>query len=129
MYARVDRFTRLDALAELQHGALHRRQLEFLGVGETTVRAHIRAERWQPVGQSVVLLQNAAPDRRQLMWLAVLDAEVGILGSHTSLELAGFRTFAREAGLIHLVVPRGNKVTRLPCVQVHESRRLHRTAR
>ncbi len=125
MYARVDRFSRLDTLAELQHGVLHRRQLESLGVGETTVRAQIRAERWHPVGPGVVLLQNAPPDRRQLMWLAVLDADVAVLGSHTSLELAGFRTFALEAELVHLVVPRGSKVTKLPRVQVHESRRLH----
>ena len=77
------------------------------------------------MGEEVVLLQNAAPNRRQLMWVAVLDAGQCALGSHTSLELAGFRSFASEAELIHLVVPRGAKVTRFEGVRVHESRRLH----
>ena len=58
------------------------------------------------------------------MWIAVLDAGACALGSHTSLELVGFRSFAEEAELIHLVVPRGDKVTRFDGVVVHESRRL-----
>ena len=82
------------------------------------------AERWLTIGEEVVLLQNAPPNRSQLMWIAVLDAGECALGSHTSLELAGFRSFASEAELIHLVIPRGEKVTPLEGVQVHESRRL-----
>ena len=77
------------------------------------------------MGEGVVVLQNVPPDRRQLMWVAVLDAGKCALGSHTALELAGFRSFASEARKIHLVVPRGSKVTRFDGVQVHESRRLH----
>jgi len=77
------------------------------------------------MSEQVVLMQNAPPVRRQLMWIAVLDAGECALGSHTSLELAGFRSFAAEAETIHLIVPRGDKVTRFPGVRVHESRRLH----
>ena len=77
------------------------------------------------MGEEVVLLQNVPPDRRQLMWVAVLDAGECALGSHTSLELAGFKSFASEAEKIHLIIPRGDKVTRFGGVQVHESRRLH----
>ncbi len=77
------------------------------------------------MSEQVVLLQNAPPVRRQLMWVAVLDAGECALGSHTSLELAGFRSFATEAETIHLIVPRGAKVTRFPGVRVHESRRLY----
>ena len=44
------------------------------------------------------------------MWLAVLDAEgLAALGSHTSLELAGFKPFAREAKEIHLIVHAGRQ--------------------
>jgi hypothetical protein len=43
---------------------------------------------------------------------------------HTSLELAGFKGFATEAKQIHLLVPRGAKVTPFPGVVIHESRRL-----
>ena len=78
-----------------------------------------------PVGHKVVLLQNAPPTREQLMHIAVLDAESLVaLASHTALELAGFRGFAKEADEIHLVVPRGAKATGLPGVRLHESRRL-----
>ena len=59
------------------------------------------------------------------MWIAVLDASpLAALCSHTSLELAGFKPFASEAQHIHLLVPRGAKVTRFAGVVVHESRRL-----
>lgn len=46
------------------------------------------------------------------------------LGSHTSLELAGFNGFAREATQIHLIVQRGSRATPMPGVRLHESRRL-----
>jgi hypothetical protein len=89
------------------------------------VAAQIAARRWMPVGHKVILLQNASATREQLMYIAVLDAESLVaLASHTALELAGFTGFAKEAAEIHLVVPRGAKVTRLPGVRLHESRRL-----
>ncbi len=60
------------------------------------------------------------------MWAAVLDAgPPAALASHTSLELAGFRSFATEADSIHLVVPRGARVRRHALITVHESRRIH----
>jgi hypothetical protein len=121
----VERFPGLGLAAERQHGVLSRRSLDAVGVGDTIVRAQVRAERWLAIGDEVVLLQNARPNRRQLMWIAVLDAGECALGSHTSLELAGFRSFATEAHMVHLVIPRGDKVTHLAGVQVHESRRLH----
>lgn len=124
VYAGVERFPIVRATAQRQVGVLHRRQLEALGITTSQLNANLRAERWTAVGQEVVLLQNAPPGRRQLMWIAVLDAGECALGSHTSLELAGFRSFAAEADLVHLVIPRGNKVTPLDGVRVHESRRL-----
>lgn len=115
----------MDAVARWQHGVVRRSQLASLGLGAHVVAANLEAERWQTIGEKVVLLQNAPPNRRQLMWIAVLDAgECAALGSHTSLELAGFRSFADEAQLIHVVIRRGEKVTPLDGVRVHESRRL-----
>ena len=59
------------------------------------------------------------------MWVAVLDAGPGCaLGSHTALELYGFRAVAKEAEQIHLIVRRGHRVTLLSGVRLHESRRL-----
>jgi hypothetical protein len=124
VYARVNQHPELEGLALRQRGVVHRRQFSWAGVSRHEVEAHLVAERWRGVGNEVVLLQNAPPNRRQLMWVAVLDAGECALGSHTSLELAGFSSFAAEAQLIHLVVPRGHKVTPLQGVRVHESRRL-----
>jgi hypothetical protein len=125
MYPSLDAYPELHRLAVRQRGALHRSQLDILGASRGFVAAQIAARRWMPVGHKLVLLQNAPPNREQLMHIAVLDAESLVaLASHTALELAGFAGFAKEAGEIHLVVPRGAKVTQLPGVRLHESRRL-----
>jgi hypothetical protein len=59
------------------------------------------------------------------MWAAVLDAgQPAALASHTALEVHGFKTFAREAERLHLIIERGAKVTEHPMIVVHESRRL-----
>lgn len=108
-----------------QEGVVLRRQLEVAGLSLDVVRAELAARRWQAWGRHVVVLHNAEPTRRQLMWACVLDAGAGAaLGSHTALELAGFVPFAGEADRLHLLVARGVKVQAHPQVVVHESRRL-----
>ena len=125
MYPSLEAHPDLQRLAVRQRGALHRSQFDALGMTRGFVAAQIAARRWMPVGHKVILLQNASPTREQLMHIAVLDAESLVaLASHTALELAGFTGFAKEAREIHLIVPRGAKVTRLPGVRLHESRRL-----
>jgi hypothetical protein len=67
-------------------------------------------------------MQNSGPTRRQLMLIAVLDAGYpAALASHTSLELAGFDSFANEAEKIHLIIPHGARCHPFSGVQVHES--------
>lgn len=125
MYAATETHPQLARQAWLQRGVLHRDQFRALGLSRHFVSAQISASRWTSIGENVVLLQNAPPDRRELMWIAVLDAgPVAALGSHTALELAGFESFATEANDIHLVVPRGRHVTPVAGVTVHESRRI-----
>ena len=125
MYAATDGFPELSGMARCQHGVVHRDQCRAIGLHRSYVRNQLDAERWTAWGDKVLLLQNAQPSRRQLMWIAVLDAgPLAALCSHTSLELAGFKPFAAEARQIHLLVPRGAKVTGFPGVVVHESRRL-----
>jgi hypothetical protein len=124
MYSATDANPALAELARRQCGVVRRSQLRERGAPLAYVRAQLDAQRWTAMGEEVVLLQNAAPTRRQLMWIAVLDAGLCALGSHTSLELVGFRSFAQEAEQIHLVIPRGDRVTRFDGVVVHESRRL-----
>jgi hypothetical protein len=102
-----------------------RSQLCGLGVTDDGIRAQVEGGRWQWWGSHVVVLHNAALTRYQLMWACVLDAgPTAALASHTALELAGFKPFAQEAGLIHLLISRGMKVSSHPAVAVHESRRL-----
>ena len=102
-----------------------RQQLVALGLNQFEIRAQLQARRWTPWGAHVLLLHNADPTPRQLMWAAVLDAgESSALGSHTALDLWGFRSFAVEASAVHLLVPRGAKVHRWPGLVVHESRRV-----
>ena len=115
----------LAQLAVLQERVVTRPQLVGLGLSQFQIRAQLAARRWTAWGAHVVLLHNTDLTRRQLMWAGLLDAgEPAALVSHTALELAGFRGFAREADLIHLMVPRGARVTRSSRIVVHESRRV-----
>jgi hypothetical protein len=121
----IDHHEELRRLAVRQRGTIHRDQFRALDVSPDYITSQVDAQRWTAVGQNVVLLQNAPPLRDQLMWLAVLDAgDDAALGSHTALELAGFKSFSREAAEIHLIVQRGSRATSMPGVRVHESRRL-----
>ena len=126
MFPGTDDHDQLRRQAVQQCGVLHRDQFRDLGMSRARVASQIAGRRWTAYGQNVVLLQNSPPTRTQLMWLAVLDAgEDAALGSHTALELAGFKGLAREAADIHLIVQRGARATPLPGVRVHESRRLN----
>jgi hypothetical protein len=121
----INHHEELRRLAVRQRGTIHRAQFRALGVSPDYVTSQVDARRWTAVGQNVVLLQNAPPLRDQVMWLAVLDAgDDAALGSHTSLELAGFKGFSRESTEIHLIVQRGSRPTPMLGVSVHESRRL-----
>ena len=127
MYVGSGRFEGLHDLARRQHGVVTRAQLLALGATHDHIDAHVEAGRWQGMTSHVILLHNHQPTQKQWMWIGVKDASpFRALCSHTSLECAGFRGFAREAGTIHLVVPRGSKTTSFPTVRVHESRRFTR---
>ncbi len=111
--------------AAYRFGVLRRDQADVVGLTEGYIRNQVRASRWTVWGDHVVLTQNGSPNRRQRMWLAVMDAGFpAALASHTALELAGFRSWAKEADQIHLVIPRGSRTVRWPGIRVHESRRL-----
>jgi hypothetical protein len=125
MFPAIDHHEELRRLAARQRGTIHRGQFRALGISPDYVTSQVDAQRWTAVGENVVLLQNAPPLRDQLMWLAVLDAgDDAALGSHTSLELVGFKGFSRESIEIHLIVQRGSRPTPMRGVRVHESRRL-----
>lgn len=125
MYVGTHHSPALVRLANEQEGVVHRRQLTDGGVSRGYLSAQLDGRRWSAIGDRVVLLQNAPPSRRQLIWAAVLDAPApAAICSHTALELAGVDPLAAEAAPVHLLVGRGATPGRLPGVRVHESRRL-----
>jgi hypothetical protein len=125
MYAAIADLPELHDLALAQSGVFHRHQLRRAGISFSQLDAQLAGRRWTALGDAIILVQNAPPDRRQLMWAAVLAARgPAALGSHTALEVAGFSGFAAEADDIHLIVVRGSRPRHLPGVVVHESRRL-----
>lgn len=124
MYAGTSFHPGLASLADRQGGAVRRDQLAPVNVSHDHSAHQVSAQRWSEWGRNVILLQNAPPTRRQLMWIALLDAgSPTAICSHTSLEMVGFRGFGKESSVIHLVVPRGARYVALPGVHVHESRR------
>jgi hypothetical protein len=125
MFACTDSHHGLAELARRQEGVVRRDQLRELDVSPDFLRAQLDARRWSAWGSRVVVLHNFRPTRRQLMRMAVLDAgSSAAVCSHTALELAGLQPFAQEARQIHLLVPRGTRVTTFLGVKVHESRRV-----
>jgi hypothetical protein len=115
-----------DAARLLRHqaGVASLGQLKGQGLSESRIRAQVDARRWQRVGDRCIVAHNHVLDRRQTMWVAVLDP-VGptALAGLSSLELAGLRFFGEEARQIHVVVQRGARYHVLPNVRIHESRR------
>lgn len=113
------------AQAAYADGVLHREQAGLFTLTAADVRAQLAASRWTRWGDHVILQHNGPPTRRQLMWVALLDAGwPAALVAHTSLELAGFRSFAAEQEQVHLVIPRGARTTSYEWLRVHESRRV-----
>jgi hypothetical protein len=98
----------VDALAELaeqQSEVVRRDQLRNIGVDRFSVRTHVRAGRWQPVGPLVVALHNGPLTQRQREWAAVLSGgcDAGLAG-RTALEAAGLRGW--EVDEVHILTPR-----------------------
>lgn len=87
-------------------GVLHREQAGLFTLTPSEVRAQLAASRWTLWGDHVLMLHNGPPTRRQLMWVALLDAGwPSALVAHTSLELADLRaggTTTGEADVIRL---------------------------
>lgn len=111
--------------AAFRAGVIRRDQAKQLGLSRAFTRNQLKASRWTQWGDHILLMQNNAPTRRQLMLMVVLDVGYpAALASHTSLELAGFKSFAREAEDIHLIIPHGARCYSFRGMRIHESRRV-----
>jgi hypothetical protein len=113
----------MGALLINQRGVLTRVQALGGGMTDKAIVARLRSGRWQRLQLGVYAAFNGEPPRPSLLWAAVLRGGPGAVLSHqTAAELAGLVTTPEP--LIHLTVPSGAQIARIPGVVVHYSGRL-----
>jgi hypothetical protein len=108
--------------AEQQDGLISRPQALALGMTDAAIAWRLRTRRWQRVLPGVYATFSGRLDRRCRLRAVVLRAGPGSVLSHrTAAELWGL--IAEPSGSIHVTVPRGTKVGRIPGVVLHHSAR------
>lgn len=114
------------ALAEIlvaQSGVISRQQVLALGISAAVVDNKLRYRRWQRLQQGVYATFTGRPDRMALLWAVVLRAgPFAALSFSTAAELYGLAP--RPAQLIHVTVPRNQRIRPIPGAVVHYSHRL-----
>ena len=84
-------------LAARQHGLLSQRQLAQLGVSRSTVRSHLRAQRWSQRTSSVFSITTGPLSWEQRLWRAVLHAGPdSLIGGLTAAKVHGMRHWDRD---------------------------------
>lgn len=126
MHAIPGTLARMDDLIPLHDGVVTRAELHTMGMTYHEVEAQLAARRWQAVGPLVVVTHNGPLTRAQQLWVAVLNAgDPAALAGRSAAEHAGLQGWSSP--LVHVVVPRGRHVPKLPTsrvdIRVHESRR------
>jgi very-short-patch-repair endonuclease len=85
----------LDALAQRQHGLLHRRQIRAAGRSRSAIDHAVRIGRWQRMPGGVLRIAGSVPDDRQTAMACILAAGEGTVLSHSAgaalWGLPGFR--------------------------------------
>jgi hypothetical protein len=116
---------RLRALLIAQRGVLTRAQALDGGMTDKAIAVRLHNGRWRSLQLGVYAAFNGEPPRPSLIWAAVLRGGPDAVLSHqTAAELSGL-TAAPES-LIHVTVPSGARVARIPGVVLHYSGRLGR---
>ena len=116
------RHRRLTKLAADQGGVVSRRQAYGLGVTRWEVRAHVRARRWQTVGDQTIALHSGPVSELGSMWAAVFQGGPRAhLDGATALIASGLARF--DAPKIRVTVPRGARVRRTSQFDIRQTRR------
>lgn len=116
------RHRRLARLAADQGGVVSRRQTYGIGITRWEVRAHVRAGRWQLVGDQSIVVHTGPVSSPGMMWAAVFQGGPRAhLDGVSALIAAGLVRF--EASRIRVTVPRGAKVRRTPLFDIRQTRR------
>lgn len=110
-------------LLQRQSGVLTRAQALGNGMTRKQVEARLCSARWQRLHTGVYATFSGEPGRRTVLWAAVLRAGPGaVLSYQTAAELHGLGE--TRATAIHVTVPSGHRVSPIPGVALHYSRRV-----
>lgn len=109
-------------LADSQGGVVSRRQLYALGVTRWELRAHLRAERWQRIGDQSVAIHTGQLSPQGHLWAAVFQGGPRAqLDGAAALVASGLERF--ELDRIRVSVPRGARVRRSASYDIRQTRR------
>jgi len=110
-------------LIDLQRGVLARWQAAAVELEPTTVSSLLRSGRWQPLQRGVYATFSGPPSRDAELWAAVLRVgPQAVLSYQTAAELDGLTT--KRSALVHVTVPDGKHIERIPGIRLHRSERL-----
>jgi very-short-patch-repair endonuclease len=110
-------------LIDLQRGVLARWQAPAVELKPTTIYSLLRSGRWQPLQRGVYATFSGQPSRDAELWAAVLRVGPQAILSHQSAaELDGLTSTRSE--VIHVTVPDGKHIERIPGIRLHRSERL-----
>lgn len=116
------RHRRLQRLAEQQAGVVSRRQVYALGVTRWEVKAHLRARRWQLLGDQSVVLHSGPVSVESLGWGAVFQGGPRAhLDGASALVAGGLKRF--DVDRVRVSVPRGAQVRRSAQFDIRQTRR------
>lgn len=108
--------------ADRQGGVLSRPQLYDPGVTRWEIRGHVRAGRWQLIGDQSVCLHNAPLTPEGDRWAAVFQGGPrACLDGASALVAAGLERFSVER--VRVSVPRGARIRRSPTYDIRQTRR------
>lgn len=106
-----------------QCGVFARWQANAIAVDRGLINARLASGRWQRLYQGVYAAFTGEPGRDAKLWGAVLRAGPRAALSHqTAAEIDGFA--ARPSRLIHVTVPAGQHMVRVPGIAVYRSSRI-----
>lgn len=110
----------------LQEGVITRAQVLGAGISRHALQVKLDSGRWQRLHSGVYAAFSGKPDREAMHWAAVLGAGPRAVLSHeTAAELYGLLgTRTRPGPLVHVMVPRGQRVAAMSEVRLHYSQRL-----
>lgn len=116
------RHRQLALIAEGQGSVVSRRQAYAGGVTRWEVKAHVRAGRWQLVGDQVVVLHNGPVEREGMWWAAVFQGGPRAhLDGATALVAGGLKRF--DVDRIRVSLPRGGQARRTRDFDIRQTRR------